>query len=136
MDFAKGALPPEEAEKRDTARRLYYDALRDWVANGADSRFAMTPATARQHLSRPTPESALGHAYFRLGAHLLHAGRQEEAARHMAEASRLHPDSWAIWRQAAAKNETGLAADAAFWARVQALGGKRYYPPPPMVGMP
>lgn len=136
MDFAKGTMPPDEAEKRETARRVYYDALRDWVAKGAESRFAMKPGDARKHLARPTPESALGHAHFRLGAYLLKAGQDEEAARHMAEASRLHPESWAIWRQAAEKNDTGLAAGDAFWARVHALGDKRYYPPPPIDGMP
>lgn len=135
-DASTGAPPPDEMEKRETARRVYYDALRDWVAKGADSRFAMPPETARQHLTQPTPDSALGHAHFRLGVHLLQAGRREEGERHMAEASRLHPDSWAIWRQGAARNEAGFAADDSFWARVQALGEKRYYPPPPMDGMP
>ncbi len=44
----------------------------------------------------------------------------------------------AFWkrRHAPAENETGLAAEDTFWARVRALGGKRDYPPPPMHGLP
>jgi hypothetical protein len=47
----------------------------------------------------------------------------------MAEATRLHPDSWAMWRQAAAKDGRGLASGPEFWARVDALGERPYYPP-------
>ena len=32
-----------------------------------------------------------------------------------------------MWRQAAQKNERGLAASAAFWERVDALGDRPYY---------
>ena len=133
---AAGAVPDEAAAKQETARRLYLDAIRDWVAKGADSRFVMRPDEARGHLTRPTPEIALAHAHFRLGMHLLGLGRTDEAARQLAEASRLHPDSWAIWRQAAPRTEEGFAADESFWERVRGLGERRYYAPTPMEGMP
>lgn len=136
MDLATRSVPEEEAAKSQQARRLYLEALRDWVANGADSRFAMSPAEAQRKLSRPTDDTALAHAHFQLGQFLLGLERTAEAERHFAEASRLHPDSWAIWRQAAEKNEMGLAAGPEFWARVQALGEKRYYPPAEIEGMP
>lgn len=135
-DQKTNAIPEGELAKRETAKRLYLDAVRDWVDKGADSRFVMSPSAVRGHLSRPTPEIAFAHARFRLGVHLLRARRVAESARQMAEASRLHPDSWAIWRQAAEKNELGLAAGAGFWERVLALGERRYYPPPPIEGMP
>ncbi len=134
---AKTNVPPaDEVAKKEQARKLYLEALRDWVSKGADSAFAMTAAEARKHMTKPTPEVAEAHAHFRLAMHLAQLGRADEAGRQMAEASRLHPESWAIWRQGAAKNETGLAADDAFWKRVQSLGDKRYYPPPAMEGMP
>lgn len=135
-DQTTGETPETELAKRDEARRVYYDAVRDWAEKGAESRFVMAPAAARACLARPTAEIAQAHAHFRLGAHLLSVGRAAEAARQMAEASRLHPDSWAIWRQGAARNEQGYAAGDAFWDRVQALGDQRYYPPPSMPGMP
>ncbi len=135
IDPATKAPAPEAAAKKESARKLYLEALADWVRNGAESRYAMAADTARSHVAKPTAAEASAHAHFRLGAHLLGLGRAAEAERHMAEASRLHPESWAIWRQAAPKNETGLAADESFWRRVAALGEKRYYPPPPMDGM-
>ena len=53
---------------------------------------------------------------------------------HFAAASRLHPDSWNMWRQAADLDAVGKATGAEFWARVQALGDKPYYPPPDLPG--
>lgn len=135
-DLATGETPQSELDKRDQARRVYYDALRDWAAKGEDSAFAMAPDEAKARLERPTAESAEAHARFRLGVHLLAQGREDEAAAQMAAASRLHPDSWAMWRQAAPRNEAGFAAGEDFWDRVRALGDERYYPPPPMPGMP
>ena len=34
-----------------------------------------------------------------------------------------------MWRQAAPKDERGLASGPEFWARVDALGDRPYYPP-------
>ena len=56
--------------------------------------------------------------------------------RGLQEASRLHPHSWAMWRQRAGVTEQGLAAQPDFWARVDALGERRYYPRVDMKGMP
>ena len=57
-------------------------------------------------------------------------GRSAEGDTHLAEASRLHPGSWNIWRQAADLDEVGKASGEAFWQRVAALGERPYYPPP------
>ena len=48
---------------------------------------------------------ALADANFRLGVWLRRNGRADEAVPFLAEASRLHPDSWNIWRQAADLDE-------------------------------
>jgi hypothetical protein len=55
-------------------------------------------------------------------------GREAEADAHFTEASRLHPDSWNMWRQAADLEEVGKASGDAFWRRVNALGERAYYP--------
>ena len=62
--------------------------------------------------------------------------RRGEIDAHFAEARRLHPESWNIWRQTAAVDERGLASGPEFWARVDALGSRRYYAPVDMEGMP
>ena len=51
----------------------------------------------------------------------------------------LRPESWNIYRQAMNLREVGpmgFAADEDFFARVDALGSDRYYPPPDIDGFP
>jgi hypothetical protein len=76
-----------------------------------------------------TPDIALAQAHFRLGVWLRRHGNAAEGDAHLGEASRLHPESWNMWRQAADLDEVGKASGEAFWQRVQALGERPYYPP-------
>jgi hypothetical protein len=82
---------------------------------------------------RPFWESA--HAHFRLARYLLRNREDEEASLHFAQASRLHPEAWTIWRQAASKDPTGLAIGDAFWERVDALGDRPYHRPVDIKGI-
>ncbi len=127
MDRATRTLAPEHQAERLAARTAYLDAVRDWVLTG---RHALPADTAAGRLPRVTPEIALAHAHFRLGVWLRQHGNAAEADAHLAEASRLHPDSWNMWRQAADLDEVGKASGEAFWQRVEALGERPYYPPP------
>ncbi len=127
MDRTTRTLAPELVAERDAARAAYLDAVRDWVRTG---RHALPADTARRALPRITPEIALAQAHFRLGVWLRRHGEAEEGDAHLAAASRLHPESWSIWRQAADLEAVGKASGEAFWARVQALGERPYYPPP------
>lgn len=129
MDRSAFTMPDAVLAERERVRRAYYDALRDWVSNGAASRFALDAARAGARLPAPSPAIADAHARFRLGRHLLRLGREDEASALFAQAAQLHPDSWAIWRQSAAKDARGFASGPAFWARVDALGERAYYPP-------
>ncbi len=131
-----GEMPADAAEKTALAKRVYMDAVRDWAINGTASRHALVPGAAQQQLRRPTDDSAAAHAHFQLGNHLLRNGRVEAAKSHFAEAQRLHPDSWNMWRQTAAKNESGFAAGPDFYKRVDALGERRYYEKVKIEGMP
>jgi hypothetical protein len=101
--------------------------VRDWVLTG---RHALPTDAAAGRMPRVTPEIARAQAYFRLGVWLRRHGNAAEGDTHLAEASRLHPDSWNMWRQAADLDEVGKASGEAFWQRVQALGDRQYYPPP------
>lgn len=135
-DRTTGMMPKEDMDAIVRAKRIYMDAVRDWATNGAASRHVFDEGAARARLRRPSEDVALAHVHFRLGGHLLRAGKPDEALTHFEAARRLHPDSWTIWRQTAGRNEQGFAANADFWARVDALGEQRYYPRVDMEGMP
>jgi hypothetical protein len=127
MDRTTRTLAAEHQAARLAARTAYLDAVRDWVLTG---RHALPADAASSRLPRITPDIALAQAHFRLGVWLRRHGNDGEGDVHLAEASRLHPGSWNLWRQAADLDEVGKASGEAFWQRVQALGEKPYYPPP------
>ena len=136
MDRQTREVPEEAARLTAQAKATYVDAVRDWVLRGAASEHAFSDQQARAHLPALTEDTAAAQAMFRLGQLLLRRGKRDEAARWLAEATRLHPDSWCLWRQQAGVNDTGLAALPDFWQRVDALGAKRYYAPVDIKGMP
>jgi hypothetical protein len=133
MDRSTFAMPEAANAERVRMKALYMDAVLDWSRRGATSVNALGPAQSRAKLQMPSAQIAEAHARFRLGQHLLRQGQADEGLAQMAEASDLHPDSWAMWRQAAPKDARGLASGPAFWARVDALGSKPYYPSPDLV---
>jgi hypothetical protein len=136
MDRVTREVPADAARITAEAKATYLNAIRDWVRLGQASGHALDAERARARAPQPTEEAARAHVFFQLGQHLIRHGQPEEGDRWLAEASRLHPDSWAIWRQRAGVNELGLAAQPDFWARVDALGERRYYAPVDMEGMP
>lgn len=127
MDLTTRTMSPKDQEERLAARTAYMDAVRAWVTTG---KHALPETAARANLPKVTPEMAESRARFRLGVWLRANGRAAEGDKQMAEASRLYPDSWSMWRQAADLDEVGKASSPEFWKRVQALGDKPYYPPP------
>ena len=136
MDRVTREVPADAARMTAEAKTTYLNAIRDWVRLGQASGHAVDAERARARAPQPTEEAARAHVFFQLGQHLIRHGQPEEGDRWLAEASHLHPDSWAIWRQRAGVNELGLAAQPDFWARVDALGERRYYAPIEMEGMP
>jgi peroxiredoxin len=133
MDLTTRTMAPEDRAASVAARKTYLDALKDWVSTG---KYALDAQAAKRKLPRITPEIALANAHFRFGVWLRRHGKTTEGDKHLADASRLHPDSWNIWRQAADLDEVGKASGADFWKRVQALGERPYYPPPELAGFP
>jgi hypothetical protein len=136
MDRVTRQMPEDVARITADAKTTYVAAVRDWVLNGPASRHVFDPAAARARVRVPSEDVARAHAAFRLGQHLIRRGQGEEGDRWLVEASRLHPESWCIWRQRAEVNELGRASSPAFWERVDALGERRYYAPVDMEGMP
>jgi AhpC/TSA family len=127
-DRQTGAVSEALAADRARTKSNYINAVRDWARHGAASVNALHADQAARKLAPFDERIAEAHARFRLGQHLLRQGQAEEGRQQIDEATRLHPDSWAMWRQWAARNERGFAAGPEFWARVDALGSRPYYP--------
>jgi hypothetical protein len=115
--------------ERERVRGAYLNALRDWAAAGSASAYALPEAAARRRLPLPAEAHALAAANFRLGQYLHASGHAQAAAPYMAAARRLHPESWSYRRQTWELEEPGKAGGPEFWAAVDALGDRPYYPP-------
>ena len=115
--------------ERERVRGAYLNALRDWAVSGPASPYALSPAAARRRLPLAAEEHALAAANFRLGQYLHASGHAQGAAPYLAAARRLHPESWSYRRQTWELEEPGKAGGAEFWAAVDALGDRPYYPP-------
>ncbi len=129
LDRVTKQMSAEGLAERERVRGAYLHALRDWAANGAASVYALPQDEARRRLALPTQEHALAAANFRLGQYLSVRGHAQAAGPFLAEARRLHPDSWSYRRQTWELEEPGKAGSAEFWAAVDALGDRPYYPP-------
>lgn len=139
MDRTDMSMSDKVVELMAKAQTTYVDAVRDWAVNGAASKHALDAGAARDHLQLPDTDVALANASFRLGTYLYENGNTAEGDALLQQASELRPDSWNIYRQAMnlrAPGPMGLSADEAFFARVDALGPNRYYPPPDIEGFP
>jgi hypothetical protein len=78
----------------------YLDAVRDWAAHGADSRFVPPPETRRAWQHEPDDGDVIAALNFRLGEYLVEHGDAAAARSYLDEAVRLRPESWAYRRQA------------------------------------
>lgn len=114
-------LPPRFAEIMQEAAKIrsdpeaYHAALRDWVAKGAASEFALDPETVVERSRPRTADVALGHAHFELATQLELEGHHQAAIRHFREAHRLVPDSWTFRRQAWSLESSVDGPLARFW---------------------
>ena len=80
--------------------RRYMNALRDWVANGAASRYALSADEVVARSRARPPEAALAAANFELAQHLHRLGHPDDAVPYFREAHRLQPANWTYRRQA------------------------------------
>ena len=131
-------LPPLMAEQLREAQRIridpdsYVTALRDWVAHGGESKYALSP---EQVIARSNPrdeERGRAAASFELGQHLQRLGETADAVRWFREAHRLQPENWTYKRQAwsLADPLQGPTAeyDSDWLSEVRKLGAENYYP--------
>ncbi len=104
----------------------YLPLVRDWVANGAKSRYAWAPEDMVKRIRRATPDEALADPTFKLGVYFY---EQDEAlARtYWERAQALAPDNWNFHRQD--WNLTEGLAGPKYREKRGALGDKPYYAP-------
>lgn len=78
----------------------YADAVRDWAANGAASRFVLGPDEVLARSGERTIDGSAAAAHFELAQHFERSGRHDLAVPHFRAAHRLQPDNWTYKRQA------------------------------------
>jgi hypothetical protein len=109
----------------------YADAVRDWAANGVDSRYVMSEAEVVAR-SRPRPrEFGLAAAHFDLAQDLHRNGFPRDAVRHFQEAHRLDPTNWSYHREALSlvDPEWGHVYERDMLSEVEVVGPATFYPP-------
>ena len=121
-----------EARKLNVEGERYAAALRDWVANGSTSRFALEPAEVMRRMHQRSPDAARSRARFELARYLHHQGRDDLAVPHFKAAHRLSPANWAQKRQAWSLVDRTQSPNAVYdtgWLEdVRAAGPETYYP--------
>ncbi len=140
MDRATFAMPDEVVVASKKTRRVYVDAIRDWVEKGEKSRHVLKPAAARERTRVPEDDDSMAMAWFRIGKVLYERGEVERAQTYLNRAVELRPESWNFRRQAMILKDPALTGqlntEPGFWAAVDALGDKAYYEPIQMEGIP
>ena len=130
MNRTNFSIPADAMSELQAKRKAYQDALRDWVANGPKSRFALSEAEVLKRMHTPDDAHVRAAANFRLGEYLYEKGHSEAAQKYFEEAKRLRPESWNYKRQAWALEDPMKAGGPEFWAAVDSLGEGKYYPGP------
>jgi hypothetical protein len=131
MDRQNFSIPPDALAELQNKRTAYENAIRDWVANGAQSKYALSESVVLRRMHTPSDDHVRAAANFRLGEYLAEKGHIGAAARYLDEAKRLRPESWNYFRQSLTLKDpqNPLAAGGPeFWSAVDALGSRRYYP--------
>ena len=128
MDHTNFSIPADAMNELQAKRKAYQDAIRDWVANGPASRFALDRAEVLRRMHTPDDTQVRAAANFRLGEYLFEKGHAAAAQKYFEEAKRLRPESWNYKRQAWALEDPMKAGGPEFWAAVDSLGDRKYYP--------
>ena len=135
-----------EAMKITTTPDEYHAALRDWVAKGSASEFALTPDEVLARSQPRDAAAARGAAHFELATHLHSNGHHAAAIEHFRAAHRLVPDNFSYKRQAWSLEPGAEGPLARFWqgptddhpedwpyegdwlTDVRGFGAENYYP--------
>ena len=109
---------------------VYTPAVRDWVKNGADSRYVKTAAEVAADIRGYSADQLKADAAFVLGNFFRSHGHQVQTEKYWALAQALNPDSINYIRQNLTLSEEGSAGET--FIRIMgeyATSGKDYYRP-------
>ncbi len=110
----------------------YVAALREWVAHGAVSRYALSPEAVIEQSRPRSQDESLAAAHFELGQHIYRSGDADGAVPYFRESQRLDPANWTYKRQAWSLLEPGQNSGEVYgsdWlSDVLELGPENYYP--------
>jgi hypothetical protein len=122
-----------EAQKIRIEPERYVAALRDWVANGSRSPYALSPDDVIARSRPRTADIARATACFELAEHLRRNGHEAEATHWFSQAHRLDPENWIYKRQAWSLTDPLQGPTAEYesdWlTEVRKIGAENYYPP-------
>lgn len=77
----------------------YAPAVRDWVANGADSPYVWSREQVSAKIRQRTTDEALAEPTFKLGVYFFEQGNETLARTYWERAQQLYPDNWSFHRQ-------------------------------------
>lgn len=112
---------PNDAER-------WLAALRDWVARGSASPFALSPSEVVARSRAYGPGRAQASAHYALADQLRRLGHEHSAAHHYATAFGLDPELFTRKRQAWSLMGGPERFGSSFGAEMRAFGPERFYP--------
>ena len=80
MNRTNFSIPTDAMSELQAKRKAYQDALRDWVAQGSKSRFALGEAEVLKRMHTPDDAQVRAAANFRLGEFLFENGHADVGA--------------------------------------------------------
>lgn len=109
---------------------VYSPALKDWIANGADSVHVQSTAAVTGNIRQHSPNQLAADAAFRLANLFRTHGHTEKAEHYWKKAQELNPDSVNFIRQNLTLSEEGSAGESFLKMRGEYISeGKDYYRP-------
>lgn len=139
MDPESFMLPEGDAQALIDNRERYVSALKDWVVNGLDSPYALSPDQVSERLQAPDAADLKAALHVRVGRHLYRAGDVEGAKEHIRRASEMSPTKWSYKRQAMVLDPDlvgALNVQPGYWEAMAAFGDEQnFYPVIDMPGM-
>ena len=123
----------DEVAKMRFETDLYLEMLEDWVKNGSNSRYVLSPQQVIERSQPRSLDTASAAAHFELGEFLHRNGQHALAVLHWREAHRLQPLNWTYKREAWNIEDPMTQAaptvyDGTMLGDVRKYGAENYYP--------